>query len=229
MVRQRKEPLRDLVLSEKYRMQLWKALTIFHEFILHHALAWTPALARRPSYVDKILCRIIEHMFDNQLPIHIATNVVLAVQRKYHLRHRLQRAWDSIRAWQQQRPGQHRRPISWSILQAVCLVLLGLAGLGDVRARNNLFGCVVFLLVGFNGLLRPGELFMLKVGDVGLPDNFLVGGDQVAVLVIRKPKTRVAYAREQFALVDDAAALLWLSWWIDGRATTELVPPPSCD
>ena len=55
------------------------------------------------------------------------------------------------------------------------MVLLGRAGLCQSQERGELLGACVALMVAFEGLLRPKEMFALHLDDVSFPEDFLVG------------------------------------------------------
>ena len=63
--------------------------------------------------------------------------------------------------------------------------------------------------------------------DVGLPSSLLLGGSNVIVISLFRPKTRRYMGRRQFALIEDPATIAWLTWWIDGLDPQHLVFPGS--
>ena len=72
--------------------------------------------------------------------------------------------------------------------------------------------------LGFEALLRPGEVCNLTAGDFTLPQAGWSSEAEVGVVVaIRRPKTRRVW-RTQFALVKDTALIAWLRWWLEERS-----------
>jgi integrase len=128
-----------------------------------------------------------------------------------HLKGRLKRAWDTLKAWQLQLPVRNRAPIPLEIVNSMALVLVE----RGCRHRYDLpacFSCALLVRVGFHALCRPGELLNLTVGDI----NLSLEGDLPTVLAIGDPKNRGALGRAQFRLVRDAGTTAWLRWFTAG-------------
>ena len=72
------------------------------------------------------------------------------------VRHKIPYAWSLAKAWAKAEPPNRATPFSPSIV-------LGLAGL---CFEVGMISMAALLLVGFDGFLRSGELFSMKVGDI---------------------------------------------------------------
>ena len=111
--------------------------------------------------------------------------------RRPAIRRMLQQAWDLGYSWVKSEPSIHHTAMPVPIILALISTALWW---GWVRVA----GC---LALGFNGLLRPGELTgafrrdLLLPSDVGFSACF-------ALLSIREPKSRFTYARHQTAKAD---------------------------
>lgn len=67
------------------------------------------------------------------------------------------------------------------------------------------------LLVGFFGLMRPGELLCLRARDVILPNSMLLAGE-FAVIRIAKPQNARQMGSQQYVEIRHPDAIAWLSW-----------------
>ena len=96
--------------------------------------------------------------------------------------------WDSIRSWEQLRPGAMRIPIPHLVMEALFSfgIAMGFRLQGD--EGRNWFCFAVGTLCSFNGLLRPGELAELSAEHICLPTSRLHDIVSKAVLCIRNPK-----------------------------------------
>lgn len=99
--------------------------------------------------------------------------------------------------------------------------------MSDRRMAHLLWPFDVLLLVGFEALLRPGELAGLRVGDVRPPGP--LDAKKQAVLAIRSPKTKFFYGRAQFALVASEHVVSWLAWLIHGLPRHSKIFPSSLE
>ena len=108
----------------------------------------------------------------------------------------VQRAWDLAFQWKYLEGGDNRTPVPVPVVRAMtCIALLW----GWPR-----FGCC--LLSWYRGMLRPFEGLALRKEDILLPHHF---GHfvQACFLRVLTPKTRHIGARRQFAKIDDASVI----------------------
>lgn len=107
----------------------------------------------------------------------LAVEVYSAVQRRWpRLRGQLRASLGALKSWSKVVPYRSYRPLSW---RAVLLMVYYLSGMGWWVS-----GCA--LLLGFQGVLRAGELLRIRVRDVSF---HLSEGDVVAVIRLVKTKT----------------------------------------
>lgn len=108
-----------------------------------------------------------------------------------------------LTTWKQTAPGELRLPLPLEVLWA---------GFVACIADDQLFMGAA-LLIGFFGMLRPGELLALRRSDVKLPADFpwRTYGER-AILAIRKPKTAKTAGRIQHVVLDEVDAVRWLEW-----------------
>ena len=104
-----------------------------------------------------------------------------------------------------------------------CLHVLALVkGLVSDTRRSRLwldFG--LYLLLGFHGLLRPGEITDLRRLHVAIPTDFSIGGAPCIVVRIDAPKTRKSNGRVQHVVIHDVSAVDWIQWHLCDRQPNE--------
>ena len=107
-------------------------------------------------------------------------------------------AWAVLSRWEEEEPGERSMIIPVSVFKAaVCLAIL--------------WGWPVFaagLLIGFNGLLRPGEFLRLRRRDLILPRDVL-SDIPLAYVCILGAKTK-RFMQRQHAKISDATTVLFL-------------------
>ena len=155
--------------------------------------------------------------------VWVLRHAILAVQLRHpHLRGHLTRAWECVRAWQLQSPLQSRVPLSLLLVQVIFATALDWACLDPSRAFH-LFSLALLVRVGFEGLLRPGELLRLRACDVLI--SLREDGSLVGVLAVWDPKNRTTMGRAQHRMLHDGALCLWLRWLIAGLPSRCLLWP----
>ena len=199
--------------SHRYRETLQKALCMVQRIAVLLGVSWSSLSSEDLAHVDLFMADVVQYMFDHKFPHYIAVYSVLAVQKHFRARNHLIESWSCIKTWKLHTPHRKRLPISFNIVQGMCLCLLNRAGYLTGQDRCNCISLVVFLVVGFFGLLRPGEIFRLRFDDIGLPTDMAIAGEKVAVIMIKEPKNRLTYGRNQFVHLEDPLAIVWISWW----------------
>ena len=95
-----------------------------------------------------------------------ARNAILSIQSvRRELRGKLGRCWDCIRAWQFETPLKSRVPMPEDLVRALFAIAEGLAATKDREVLTR-FAFALLIRVGFECLLRPGELLKSKVKDL---------------------------------------------------------------
>jgi len=111
--------------------------------------------------------------------------------RRPSIRRMLQQAWDLAYAWARNEPSHHHVAMPIPIIISMVTVAL-------MWGWTRVAGC---LALGYNALLRPGEITGALRRDLLLPSD-LGGSIHYALLSIREPKSRFSYARHQTAKAD---------------------------
>jgi len=195
--------------SRSYRARLQCSLALFIEFL---ALCNVGATAwwRCEAATNQLLCEFIEHSRAIGRPIAYARHAILGVQTCHkHLRGHLYRAWQCLKSWQQTIPLNSRPPITVDLVRAIFAMSIAEA-LAASSGALEMVSFAVLVRVGFECLLRSGEIVKLLVGDIRLPQSRYE--PRVAVVTLRDPKNRAAMGRFQFAMIRDTALVDWLIW-----------------
>ena len=105
---------------------------------------------------------------------------------------------------------QHRVPLPRFVLEASFVMgitfALSFPGLLPLLVAGS-----VLWRIGFEALLRPGELLALTREDIKLPRS---GRDGPAVLGIRSPKNKRFLGSHQFRLLRSQASIAWCRWFL---------------
>ena len=140
---------------------------------------------REPWEVDEAICTYVENLWSAGLPYWRAACAVAGLPHYIpHLRGSLPGARGLLKVWTKLNPPSRATPFTPLILAGLawCAYEAGWPDLGAL------------LLVGFEGLLRPGELFSLRRRDVRF-----VGGK--AVLSLRNTKTGQRHGRMEVVIL----------------------------
>ena len=73
----------------------------------------------------------------------------------------------------------------------------------------------VLIFLAFGCMLRPGEAFALRAGDIVLPSRVL-GSTSALFVKVRAPKARWAVARLEHERLDEPALVRFLELWVAG-------------
>ena len=204
-------------ITKEYREVLCTALRAFVLWLSLRSLPKVGELVLKPQELQERLVDYLQYMFDSGASLSAGRNTVLALQTFHRqLRGQLLLGWDSVRSWEQLRPGSMRIPIPHLIVEALFsyAVAMGFRLQGDEGRNWFCFG--IGTLCAFNGLLRPGELAKLNAEHICLPTTRLHDIVSKAVLCIRNPKNRKSLGRQQVATCDDPRLILWLEWLCRG-------------
>eukprot|EP00933_Yihiella_yeosuensis_P048966 TRINITY_DN45457_c0_g1_i1.p1 TRINITY_DN45457_c0_g1~~TRINITY_DN45457_c0_g1_i1.p1 ORF type:complete len:185 (+),score=15.47 TRINITY_DN45457_c0_g1_i1:2-556(+) len=179
----RSRSLADTRLSTAYRQQLNLAHVALCDFFKFRGLKIPGESDLNVEYTNKLLVKFIQHLYETDGFIHVAKYCILSLQNKFRqLKGQLREAWDSYESWSDEQLTSLRPPLPLLILTALCysarlraLAVRGLEGL-------EWFFLSIMCMVGFYGLLRPGELLSLKRKDIALPSDGLFGVVEYAVV-----------------------------------------------
>ena len=117
-----------------------------------------------------------------------------------------------MKSWEEQKPSGLRPPIPLPLLCVmVCKARLLAHESADQKSCDAWMIFSALLLVGFFGLLRPGELLALRAADATLPNSLAVGCSFAVIRLVR-PKNARQMGRLQFTELRHPDAVNWLCW-----------------
>eukprot|EP00438_Fugacium_kawagutii_P014675 Skav232096 [mRNA] locus=scaffold2353:89080:90360:+ [translate_table: standard] len=209
------EKLRWDKYSPTYRKRLLEGLRELEGFLSEASLTMELIVKEKSRTVDEVLEQFVRHLHSKSLPsgLRVAKHAVLAVQiMRPRLRKKLQSIWEALKSWEEQKPSSFRPPVPLPLL----LTIVCRAMLFSENAETHedaqcwrIFGALT--LIGFFGLLRPGELFSLRAVDATLPNSWSMGND-FAVLRLLRPKNSRQMGVQQYVEVRHPDAVNWLAW-----------------
>ncbi|CAE7640566.1 SUF4 [Symbiodinium sp. CCMP2592] len=151
-----------------------------------------------------LLCTVLvaygKFLFYGGSPRYIFSETINACTDQFkHYRQFFSAAWSVLTRWQEEEPGERSMVIPVSVFKAA--VALALLWSWPLFAAG--------LLLGFNGLLRPGEFLLLRRRDLILPQDLLTDLPLAYVRIVGG-KTR-RYMQRQHAKISDAITVNFLS------------------
>ena len=146
---------------------------------------------------DRFLERLVRRSFDRGVSIQQVVLGILSVQRRKRISGSLLAgAWQAVKGWKAIRPSRPRTPITRHLLEALVLAAFSKGYNSRGATRERWWAAALGFWLGFECLLRPGEVLGLRVRDVVVPEDMLAGPDAGVVLVIQTPKTRRVWRRQ---------------------------------
>ena len=162
---------------------------------------------------NQALVEYVEDSFSEGSPIWLVRHGLLAVQWEHrHLRRHIPRPCDALRGWQFQLASSHRAPMDIQVLPAI-FAYAWMQALQSQELARYLIPMCILVRVAFWTLLRPGETWPLQRQDIMFTESV---GAPIAVIRLRKPKTRFRFAKQQFAVLRDLPTVRWLAWLCNG-------------
>ena len=199
---------RPISLPERDRRR--KALDVFAAWLLDSRR--TPleeALEGSAEAMARALAAFGQQLYNTGGAVASVTYAILAVvDRRREWRHRMQLPWDVVRFWQDLMPLYSHRPFPLPLVLAFAAQ----------AAVWQWLDVVILLLVGFAAMLRPAELFALKVRNILFSEDLGVAG-LFFFVVVESPKARRKGARMQHVRVDDP-----FIYWILRSVCKHLAP-----
>lgn len=208
-------------LSLPYRRSLYDAW----DWLVHEGkhLGGIPSSGSSVLVWDRFLEKVVQRCFEQGGSLQQVVLGVLAVQRRKRISGSLLAGtWQAIRGWKAIAPSRPRTPITRHLLEALVLAALSKGYLEHGSARQRWWSAALGFWLGFECLLRPGEVLGLRVCDVVVPEETLAGPDAGIVLVLQTPKTRRVW-RKQFVISHGSEFNSWLIWWLAGRTAKQRV------
>ena len=203
--------------SPAYRRRLLEAGAVLHKFLVDKKLSNQCLLEWSNRKLDSLLESFVSHMHNQKdrkkSSLMVAKHAVLFTQvLRPRARHQLKGTWSFLKAWEESVPSQLRAPLPIGMLIAMCCrARLTAAGAINASQREKWFAFGALLGAAFFGLLRPGEIFNLKKGDIGIP-NQLAFGRPCVTIQVRKPKNFRQLGHQQFVVITQPDVCNWLTW-----------------
>lgn len=216
------EKLRWSKYSAPYKRRLIEGCKCFEEYLAAADVSLEALLEQKPRVIDEVTEQFVKIMHDDEKrsSLRIVKHAVLTLQIvKPQLRRKLPATWEAIKAWEEMKPSNFRPPVPVALLMAiVCRAMLRSEKCdhGREAVRWRAFGTLV--LLGFYGLLRPGELLGLKASDAVPPNSWSLGND-FAVIRLERPKNSRQMGVQQYVEIRHPDAINWLSWLKNERPT----------
>ena len=170
------------------------------------------SITRRASHANRFLISYIHYLCERRKPISWARHVVLAIQHnRRHLKGKSRAAWDSVESWQMEIELRILLPLPEVVRDAVFYLASALGfSAADCDQRvlaGGLISLAILVDLGFDALLRTGEMYGVTAGRVRVPpcgrrrrrrhifEKFWLYGS----VHIPRPKTFPTFRRPQFA------------------------------
>lgn len=216
--------------SPVYRSRLLDGGQMLGQFLHAHGMKWERIKEGRSNSVDETLDSFVRfmHGLGRRSSLMKAKHAVLFVQTvRPRLHGLLKSTWNTLRSWEEMSPAGFRSPMPLPLLAA----LLCQSRIIAVRTEDSVEKKLWFIFAGlvavsFFGMLRPGELFGLLVGDVCLPHSMALAAS-FAVIRLKRPKNARQMGQQQFCEVHHPDAINWLAWIVHTRAKKERALRPS--
>lgn len=144
-------------------------------------------------HIPEVLCEMIEafgyHLFEQGASIYLLRQLITFVQRCHpSFRAHLGRAWQLVSKWEALEPMKHRTPLPAVIYRAMVVVAISWGW----------FKFASILIIGFEGICRPGEPLAATRAELLLPADLIAEDPNSIYLRIRNPKgKRRGIGREQ--------------------------------
>eukprot|EP00438_Fugacium_kawagutii_P004504 Skav200103 [mRNA] locus=scaffold694:661032:664628:- [translate_table: standard] len=192
---------KHLVTSQLHRRYLSAAAKVldFWEEAQAHPDGW--------DTFDVAVSLWLEHIFSEGLPKRYGSDALAAIQHFLpETAGKLRNSWRLLKAWNKMEPPTRVLPIS-------PLMIAGMAGL---CARLGWCGPAAALLVGFDCLLRAGEIYELKVGNITWASGR-------AILTLHSTKTGQRKGAEEMVFCESHLATKWLKKACAGRRSSDYI------
>ena len=201
--------------SSSYQKRLLEGGLDVERFLKTGGVGWSVMTEGKACAVDDALELYVSHMAaaGRKSSLRIAKHGVLFVQLLGpRLKGKLQNTWKSLKNWEEQQPSSFRPPIPLVLLAAmICKSRLWASRQNSGEKTDLWYAFSALLVVGFMGLLRPGELLRLTASDVVLA-NSLSLASCFAVVRIRRPKNSRQMGVQQYVEIRHPDAVNWLGW-----------------
>ena len=217
--------------SAAYCLELEKGADAVDAFVEEQGLPSIRSVRRDEDKTNAILQRFVTHLraAGDSRSYHLAKHGLLAMQHRFPLlKGRLAPAWSFLTEWKHATPPtQPRLPLPEDLLISMT-VLARLWALEAPPSTALLWlALAVALEVSFYALLRPIEILTMRVSQVALPGEGMIGKNAHAVVSIENAKNWRHLGGSQFSVVRSSAATFWLAWLVGRLPEGSLLWPGS--
>ena len=207
----RRTKLQDATLTPAYRRHLREAGLWMLGFVA--SLGGSLTHKTSPRWVDTLLERAVNAAHEEGEKLYWVTLAVLSIQRSFKLSGAyLRSTWSALRAWRLLQPIKPRVPITHYVLQCLLVTLLARGAGLEGRERQEVWASMLGCWLAFAGLMRPGEVEVLTVGDLVFPEAPEMAEGVGLLVSIKQAKTRRVWAH-QFVIIESREVTAWLQWW----------------
>ena len=163
--------------------------------------------------MSKLLSTYIQQCYEANESFLTVRHAILSVQWFFPVFvNCLNEPWQALKSWWSEVPWRSRVPIPLKALQLVMISMLMCSASVASHIRKYQYVALQFLcMLGFHGLLRPGELFNLSSRDLMV---CYINGRLQLVVSIMNPKTRQWLGRCQHVLIDHQPTCEWAKWFL---------------
>lgn len=183
--RRRGRTLKDSMISNELKERYQTALVQITEFWMDHNVD-----VHSLDVLDESVSTYLEHIFAEGLPKSLASDTLASIQ--HHLPTscgKLRFSWKMAKTWQKLEPPTRLVPLSPLVVQAFA------GGLWQSGYSRE----AAALLVAFDAMLRPGELYQLRCKDITFYD-------QAAVITLRDTKTGQRKGSDEMVVIESQLA-----------------------
>ncbi len=175
-------------------------------------------LKLKPGQIDSILDGYVSQMHEREGSsgkkcLSLVKHGILFFQvMRPNLRHQLKETWSTLKAWEEQSPGNLRNPVPLPVLMALlCCARVKAEMSDDSNTKEKWFRFSALVGLGYFGLFRPGELLGLTRKDICLPNNINLAMPCITISIHRAKNFR-QLGHEQFTSIQHPPTCEWVAW-----------------
>jgi len=175
-----------------------------------------PVVTGTIANINELLIDFVESMYVGRAQLYLVVHAILAFEKNFlDYKGHLGPTWDTIFSWKMRVKFSTRVPIPPQILLTLVLYCL-MKGFRSPQEAKIWIPFGLQLWLGFEGLLRPGELHKLCRRHLGLPSNVALAFARCLVVLLTDPKNRRAFGRCQTTVIRDESLIAWIEWFSAG-------------
>ena len=186
--RKKMGPLSSIRITPTVYARYRKSLLTLFTFWQIHSLG-----PKSGDDIDRATSQFVEYQWAEGEPSYICNNALAALQFFLPLRGKLSYSWELLKTW-------HRKEPPVRVMPMHPLLLLGMAA---VIYDQDFLSVAAMMLVGFDCMLRSGEIYRLQVKDI------IFSSDR-AVLNLRDTKTSQLTGYKDMVVCESSLAVTLL-------------------